>query len=105
MRTPSRPNQELRAIGRHFGYPSCCIHSFCEVLDAGGHPAEASGDGPWTGTGFVPCEDHVATIRKIGMAEFVSNYITPNRRHRVPFGPGATLGDKGAADVLRRAKV
>jgi hypothetical protein len=92
-RVPSRPDRELQAIGQHFGYPSCCVAAFCATLESGGFPSQRVGEGPWTGTGFIPCPEHAGDIRRVGMAEWASNNIHPNRRDRRPFGPGNNLDD------------
>lgn len=45
-----------KKIGEFYGYPSCCIEHFV----AQGEKFQ----GPWTGTGFLPCAKHAAYLLK-----------------------------------------
>lgn len=48
------------AMGKHFGYPDCCINQFIETTGALGSSQErvVAADG----TGFLPCDKHAKQI-------------------------------------------
>lgn len=56
-------------FGTHFGYPKCCIHSFCnEVIT---RSQRKSGNK----TGFIPCKRHSKMIlsKKIKLESLIQN--------------------------------
>jgi len=59
-------------LGRHFGYPECCIEEFGSVKNTGRK---------LNGTGFVPC---VACDEKKTSEELI-NEINERRKHALPF--------------------
>lgn len=59
--------QQIRATGQYYGYPTCCIDAFIEDMqyleNTGKAPVRARADKyPWTGTGFIPCNEHAESI-------------------------------------------
>lgn len=71
-------------LGRHLGYPDCCIKAFCDlppellrVLQPNDamHMRYAAGciDGKFTG--FIPCEQHALLItnKQITLASLINN--------------------------------
>ena len=50
--------EQERADGRKYGYPQCCIDSFCDDLsDISKLMSEERGSRKLTGTGYIPCVD------------------------------------------------
>lgn len=78
------PIQQLRntALGKHFGFPECCIaefaKNFCQTTKAR-YPR-----GPWVGSGFIPCA-RCAEVA-LDFAKFLVERIVPNRQCVLPFG-------------------
>ena len=72
-----KPLNHLRAaaLGYLFGFPECCITAFetdfCRVTKA------LYPDGPWLGTGFMPCA--CCAKDALDFDQFVAERITPNR--------------------------
>lgn len=71
--------RRLRAFGKEFGYPSCCIDEFVEDMRNGVSPAMTRGV---YYMGFVPCRSHADAITngKMSFHDLISN-----RTHRLPF--------------------
>lgn len=71
-----------KKIGRYLGYPECCLQAFgrdtCQVTKDK-HP-----NGPWWGTGYVPCEACAAKCL-VNFTLFVEQHIAPRRQAPVPF--------------------
>lgn len=69
-------------LGNHFGFPECCVKEFaanyCQPTK------ELYPEGPWLGTGFVPCPC-CAPAAAADFEHFVANRITPNRSCSTPF--------------------
>lgn len=71
----------LATMGIHFGFPECCIKEFtadyCETTK------RLYPEGPWVGTGFIPCACCAAAA--LDFPTFVAERITPNRLCSTPF--------------------
>jgi hypothetical protein len=71
-----------KKIGRFLGYPECCLQAFaqdtCQVTKVK-YP-----NGPWWGTGYVPCSD-CAEKCLVNFSQFVGQHITPRREAPAPF--------------------
>jgi hypothetical protein len=67
-------------MGKHFGYPECCINQFIETYGA----MEASEERKIASsfTGFIPCDIHAKEI--LDGKTTLSNLIT-NRQEKTPF--------------------
>lgn len=78
-------------VGVDFGYPRCCIDHFHNALKAGILPPTTVPRGVWydAETGYVPCPKCVKLMNKIGLDEFVSKFINPNRHPALPKFPNA----------------
>jgi hypothetical protein len=65
------------------GYPRCCINAFlkdfCEETKQR-HP-----EGPWMGTGFIPCPACAEEALSRGFEVFVEAKILPERVSSIPF--------------------
>lgn len=74
-------------LGAHFGYPACCVAHFSALCEQGRMPgreaALADPQGPWNGTGFVPCPSHVEALRGKTRASVAALLV--NRQHSRPF--------------------
>lgn len=68
-------------MGIHLGYPVCCVREFCDHIKHDRMPGRIAGDGPWSGTGFIPCAAHRAQI----LAGVSVESLITNRRSRHPF--------------------
>jgi len=70
---------KIRILGKHFGYPKCCIDSFFETVGAIGNPlgAEAGQE-----TGFIPCP---VCAEKVLSEEIELKDLITNRKHALPF--------------------
>ena len=70
-----------KALGKHFGYPECCVDEFLATT------CQATKDqfpvGPWHGTGFIPCLRCADSA--IAFDQFIATRITPQRRCSTPF--------------------
>lgn len=91
----------MRRLGTAFGYPTCCVDWFCDCLDHNVLPSTGLPDGPWRGTGFVPCPPHAAEIARDGMAGMTAR-IMACRLAPHPF-PGHPADDVAYADALESA--
>lgn len=71
------------SFGEHYGYPPCCVAAFrlnwCEETK------RAYPDGPFMGTGFIPCIACAAEAAK-DFPAWVAKNITPNRKCPTKFG-------------------
>lgn len=69
-------NDEIyTAVGKHLGYPDCCIKGFLHIYKTGGvEPRKLNG------TGFVPCLE----CNKLSTEELLDT-INKNRRSNVKF--------------------
>lgn len=59
--------------GQHFGYPKCCINSFCtEVVLRSQRRASNN-------TGFIPCKKHsrLINLRKITLKSLIRDRMEP----------------------------
>ena len=65
--------------GRRFGYPKCCVESFCN-----GHSYSKIQNKVHGSTGFIPCMAHAQQILK---GEITLSDLISNREHPIPF-PG-----------------
>jgi len=76
-----------RKLGEHFGFPTCCIDNFVAMSNAGlmtGREMVARDpQGPWIGTGFVPCHAHLEALRGKTAADVAA--LISNRKHSLPF--------------------
>lgn len=84
------------AFGSYFGFPDCCIASF----ERGGQRdvIAAFPDGPWLGSGFIPCMDCAPRAEK-HFSRFVEEEIQPRRIRSLPFpadGDETPLEDENA---------
>lgn len=95
-----RPTAQLYRIGRAFGFPPCCAKHFCDRVDEGVAPPTVSGDGPWTGTGFIPCPDHAAKIRREGFQSTIDE-INRDRDCPTPFPSTPDRDHEFVAGLLR----
>lgn len=83
----------LEEDGRHFGYPACCV-AWAYLYEQSGLVAPLIGarapdipEGPWKGTGFIPC----VVCRPAYAADpvgWIARNITPNRECGAPFPDG-----------------
>ena len=69
------------ALGRYFGFPDCCTAEFDN--DSCHATRWAYPDGPWLGTGFMPCLD--CAPKALNFDQFVARHIVPNRVCHLPF--------------------
>ena len=87
------------AMGRHYGYPSCCIKEFnathCQATK------DQYPDGPWRGTGYLPCQDCAPAAYR-DFSGFVATHIRPKRREAQRF-PHDVLDDEDFDAILERA--
>lgn len=79
-------NRTWREWGEYFGFPECCIQQFEKDFCA--QVKRNYPNGPWLGTGYVPC-DCCAPKAEPNFRAFVASVITPNRKCQMPFGAGA----------------
>jgi len=82
---------QWRALGRHFGYPQCCVDAF--LADTCQMTKDRYPDAPWDGTGFIPCPCCAEQALK-DFVSFVASVITPARR------TAACFPDEGCDDEL-----
>jgi hypothetical protein len=79
----------LAELGRYFGFKHCCVEAFCGDFMHGRSPAQTRliqcGSGEWDGTGFVPCCACSASIKRLGMREYVRQAMA-KRICPFPFG-------------------
>jgi len=69
----------LEQLGKHLGYPSCCIKSFRKTIGALGNRKGAEAG---RGTGFIPCS--ICAGRVLSGEINLKDLIT-NRKHNKPF--------------------
>ena len=85
METIMQINDSIISFGEFYGYPSCCIHSFHQVLrgEKSIHTVQLNAG---RGTGFVPCLNHAHQIEN-GEVQ-LENLILPTRKceHAFPKG-------------------
>ena len=75
--------EQERADGRKYGYPQCCIDSFCDDLsDMSKLMSEERGNRKLTGTGYIPCPD---CNEKYSVDELVDNINTKRNSQLEPF--------------------
>lgn len=85
-------DDQWRVLGRHYGYPKCCIDSFCSLMHLG---EDYFTENHWAyGTGFVPCKECV-TIPE----EEMLRIIAENRQAKYPF-PRESM--KETDEILRK---
>lgn len=70
---------KLKILGKHFGYPECCIESFERTMGAVGNPKGAEAG---NGTGFIPCP---SCADKVNKGEIKLEELIHNRKHSLPF--------------------
>jgi len=63
-------------FGNYYGYPKCCIDSFCY------EPMTRSQKRLGNGTGFIPCKKHA---RLISLRQTTLKELIKNRIHTKPF--------------------
>lgn len=68
--------RSYRLKGQTFGYPPCCVDEFAKDRT---RKYGLRRPGPWTGSGFVPCDGCAEEARK-DFLKFVSERIMPFRR-------------------------
>lgn len=66
--------------GKHFGFPMCCIKSFCRLRLR--ERTEAQKSIMKEATGFVPCPAHAEQIMA---GELTIAGLIRNRKHKYPF--------------------
>lgn len=70
-------------VGRYFGYPVCCIHSYEDIQSNGGRKtAEQSLIAAVYGGGFIPCQNHAI---KVLAGEISLDSLIQNRICEIPF--------------------
>ena len=79
----------IETIGRHLGYPQCCIDSFFETRGALGNRKGAKAG---RGTGYIPCPK---CADKVLSGEVSLGELIVDREHIYPF-PNASH------DLLKR---
>lgn len=65
-------------MGKYFGFPNCCIQSFCESGERA--------DSPFDGTGYVPCMCCNKKLNNDSVIQEFKDYINASRYHDKPFG-------------------
>ena len=70
---------KVEILGKHFGYPQCCIDSFIETMGAVGNPQGAKAGEE---TGFIPCPSCAKKVLD-GVIDLKDLII--NRKHGLKF--------------------
>lgn len=68
--------EQWQHYGRYFGYPKCCVESFCYQTRT--RSQSHAGDG----SGFIPCKHHA---KMINSGEITLNDLITKRQHSRPF--------------------
>lgn len=66
-------------LGKHFGYPACCIATFHSMTGAMGNPLGAKAS---QGTGFIPCP---TCAQKVLDGQIWLEDLITERQHSKPF--------------------
>ena len=75
--------EQERSDGRKYGYPQCCIDSFCDDLsDISKLMSEERGSRKLTGTGYIPCVD---CNEKYTVEQLIDNINTKRDSSIEPF--------------------
>jgi hypothetical protein len=76
-------HQSYFGIGLEMGYPCCCIDAF--LKDFCQETKERHPEGPWMGTGYIPCPVCAEQALAQGFEVFVQSHIQPRRVSPIPF--------------------
>jgi hypothetical protein len=75
MLSPGR-KEGWKECGKEYGYPACCIDAF--TTDGCADTEEQFPEGPWYGTGYVPCVQ-CAPKCLADFQKFINENIAPKR--------------------------
>lgn len=73
------------ALGVWYGFPTCCADAFSS--NCCWETKEVFPQGPWTGTGFIPCLTcaRLIGLNQLNFERFVQQRIAPKRIDPSPF--------------------
>jgi hypothetical protein len=84
-------------MGKHFGYPECCINEFCEIEYKKRTKAQDMRS-VHQNTGFIPCANHAELILK---GEITLSSLISNRKNRAKFPSILNLEETQDAILLK----
>lgn len=71
-----KPKNDVKLIGKWYGYPDCCIHEFCKYPQ---FPPSEERKKAGNGSGLIPCAKHAKAINEgtITLQSLINNRSDP----------------------------